>query len=278
MINYTERLTLLMQDIVVARADAVVHRHARRAGVRARRPLERRRRVRHLPLPEPAAERARLLLLARSRDAAASRAARSGSSPSRRVVTIGTRADQVHDLVRAAALLRSVARPLAQGAVLSRRRAVDREARHGRARAVSHRSASSTGIRRIERDDGTYSANCHGQQFFEQVAEMVHDLPGQHARSRRSTTFCGTTSPRSKRATAASSARASGRSRRFRSATSSGSPSSRRARPTPTGVEGRAAARAAAADALHRGRSARPRSSSKDTSRRLIRKGQFSAA
>jgi hypothetical protein len=30
------------------------------------------------------------------------------------------------------------------------------------------------GIRRIEKDDGTYSANCHGQQFFEQVAGMVH--------------------------------------------------------------------------------------------------------
>jgi hypothetical protein len=29
------------------------------------------------------------------------------------------------------------------------------------------------GIRRIERRDGTYSANCHGQMFFEQVAEMV---------------------------------------------------------------------------------------------------------
>jgi hypothetical protein len=29
------------------------------------------------------------------------------------------------------------------------------------------------GIRRIERADGTYSANCHGHQFFEQVAEMV---------------------------------------------------------------------------------------------------------
>jgi hypothetical protein len=31
-----------------------------------------------------------------------------------------------------------------------------------------------SGIRRIERGDGTYSANCHGQRFFEQVAEMVH--------------------------------------------------------------------------------------------------------
>src|ERR671931_2601065 len=30
------------------------------------------------------------------------------------------------------------------------------------------------GIRRIEREDGTYSANCHGHQFFEQVADMVH--------------------------------------------------------------------------------------------------------
>jgi hypothetical protein len=30
------------------------------------------------------------------------------------------------------------------------------------------------GIRRIERGDGTYSANCHGHEFFEQVAGMVH--------------------------------------------------------------------------------------------------------
>jgi hypothetical protein len=30
------------------------------------------------------------------------------------------------------------------------------------------------GIRRIEREDGTYSANCHGHRFFEQVSEMVH--------------------------------------------------------------------------------------------------------
>src|SRR3982751_2744166 len=30
------------------------------------------------------------------------------------------------------------------------------------------------GIRRIERSDGTYSANCHGHRFFEQVSEMVH--------------------------------------------------------------------------------------------------------
>jgi hypothetical protein len=30
------------------------------------------------------------------------------------------------------------------------------------------------GIRRIEKEDGTYSANCHGHKFFEQVSEMVH--------------------------------------------------------------------------------------------------------
>jgi hypothetical protein len=30
------------------------------------------------------------------------------------------------------------------------------------------------GIRRIEKEDGTYSANCHGHLFFEQVSEMVH--------------------------------------------------------------------------------------------------------
>jgi hypothetical protein len=35
-----------------------------------------------------------------------------------------------------------------------------------------------SGIRRIERGDGTYSANCHGQRFFEQVAEMVHTYVG----------------------------------------------------------------------------------------------------
>jgi hypothetical protein len=30
------------------------------------------------------------------------------------------------------------------------------------------------GIRRMERADGTYSANCHGQRFFENVVEMVN--------------------------------------------------------------------------------------------------------
>jgi hypothetical protein len=30
------------------------------------------------------------------------------------------------------------------------------------------------GIRRMEKADGTYAANCHGQRFFEDVVEMVH--------------------------------------------------------------------------------------------------------
>jgi hypothetical protein len=36
-----------------------------------------------------------------------------------------------------------------------------------------HIDPEQRGIRRIEREDGTYSAHCHGPQFFEQVARMV---------------------------------------------------------------------------------------------------------
>jgi hypothetical protein len=36
-----------------------------------------------------------------------------------------------------------------------------------------HIDPEGAGIRHIERGDGTCSANCHGHQFFEQVAEMV---------------------------------------------------------------------------------------------------------
>jgi hypothetical protein len=35
-----------------------------------------------------------------------------------------------------------------------------------------------SGIRRIENQDGTCSANCHGHLFFEQVADMVHTYLG----------------------------------------------------------------------------------------------------
>jgi len=36
-----------------------------------------------------------------------------------------------------------------------------------------HIDPDSMGIRRIEREDGTYSANCHSTRFFEQVSGMV---------------------------------------------------------------------------------------------------------
>jgi hypothetical protein len=36
-----------------------------------------------------------------------------------------------------------------------------------------HIDPDHAGIRRIERGDGTYSAHCHGHEFFEQVAAMV---------------------------------------------------------------------------------------------------------
>lgn len=37
-----------------------------------------------------------------------------------------------------------------------------------------HIDPAAPGIRRMERADGTYSANCHGQRFFEDVVEMVN--------------------------------------------------------------------------------------------------------
>ena len=56
-------------------------------------------------------------------------------------VRVGETLDQVPDLVRAAALLRSVARAIAQSRALSGNAGLDGEARHDRPRAVSHRSA-----------------------------------------------------------------------------------------------------------------------------------------
>ena len=119
MMNYTEALTILMQDIVARVPTLSFIDIARRARLRAVRALACRRRVRHVPLPEPSAERARLLLLARPRQ-------RPHHAPVRMVrhQVAGRHgrhaADEVPDVVRAAALLRSVARALAQGALLSR--------------------------------------------------------------------------------------------------------------------------------------------------------------
>jgi hypothetical protein len=38
-----------------------------------------------------------------------------------------------------------------------------------------HIDPAQNGIRRIEKEDGTFAANCHGPQFFTQVAQMVSD-------------------------------------------------------------------------------------------------------
>ena len=43
-----------------------------------------------------------------------------------------------------------------------------------------HIDPQQNGIRRIERSDGTYAAHCHGPKFFEQVAEMVSEYLDSH--------------------------------------------------------------------------------------------------
>ena len=118
-------------------------------------------------------------------------------------VRIGGTQDQVSDLVRAPALLRSVARSIAQGRSLSGGCAgLAGQARHGRPRALSHRSGSGghpqadprrrqrlaalarAGVLRGGRRDG---------------ASLSRGGPG----SRRSTISCGTTSPSSTRSSVA---------------------------------------------------------------------------
>ena len=84
-------------------------------------------------------------------------------------------AGEVHALVHPAPIPGSVARR-SQGAVVSRpEQHVDREARHRRSRAVSHRSEHN-GIRRIDRSDGSTRRTAtvmilraggrHGHQYF----------------------------------------------------------------------------------------------------------------
>ncbi len=43
-----------------------------------------------------------------------------------------------------------------------------------------HIDPEQAGIRRIARNDGTYSAHCHGDRFFETVAEMVKQYLASH--------------------------------------------------------------------------------------------------
>ena len=88
-------------------------------------------------------------------------------------VRVGPTHDQVSDLVRAAAVLRSVARALAQSRALSGRADVGREARHDRARALSHRSRAVRPPPVSSAPTARDSARSHGPQFYEDVAAMV---------------------------------------------------------------------------------------------------------
>ncbi len=171
MINYTERLTLLMQDIVSRVPALVVHRHGRRAGVRAAGTVECRGRLRHLPLPQSSAERARLLLLARPRIPACITRRSEWFVTKSPVVTIGARqmkymisftlprfCDQSLDRSR-----KERCYPGAEQPWIAKLDTVVHE--------LYHIDPEQNGIRRIDRGDGTYSAHCHSHQFFEQVAD-----------------------------------------------------------------------------------------------------------
>jgi len=101
-----------------------------------------------------------------------------------------------------------------------------------------HIDPALAGIRRIEKGDGTYSANCHGHQFFEQVAEMVHAYQrAPWRRRRRQLPDVPVVSAALHRAARRAAAVRGGRA----------------------GREGGASARRAAAGALHPRRSAHPR-------------------
>ena len=257
MINYTERLTLLMQDIVSRVQTLSFIDVARRAGVRAVRTVERRRRVRHLPLPESAAERTGLLLLARSRH----RPDHPPLGMVRHQVTGGhdRRApDQVSDLVHAAALLRSVAGSFAQGTVLPPgRRCLDREARYGDSRALSHRPGTERHPPPRNAATASTRRNCHTPQFFEPGRGHGLGISRLAARS-----GCLRFSPSRLRALEHEvwrrcRRRASGRSRPIRSVSSSGShPAAMRS--GRRGGRCRALAAFGHSVPLHRRRSARP--------------------
>ena len=97
---------------------AFLHRPVRGSRLRALRPVRSRGRLRHLPLPDAARERAGLLLLARPHDGRADPSIRVvrhqvAHGPARR------HRNQIPDFLRAAQVLRSVARPIAEGLALS---------------------------------------------------------------------------------------------------------------------------------------------------------------
>ena len=172
MINYTERLTLLMQDVVsrvpalayIDMADVLVFARAGRSNAEGAFATC------HclcLPASEPGyyfwRDRSTRVLTRRSEWFVT-------KSP---VVTVGTR--EVKYMISFAlprfcdqSLDRSKKERFYPGADpwIAKLDTVVHE--------LFHIDPDLAGIRRIEREDGTYSANCHGQRFFEQVAGMVH--------------------------------------------------------------------------------------------------------
>ena len=222
MINYTERLTLLMQDIVarvpalsfIDMADVLVFARSGRSNAEGAFATCH---CLTLPPSEPG------YYFWRDRTTqAASRGGRSGSSPSRRS------SRSAHATIK---YMISFALPRFCDQSLDRSRkeqfypgadAVDREARHGRARALSHRS----GARRHP------PHRARGRHLLGELPRpaVLRAGRGDGARriwtaGRRRTSYDflrDDFAALEQRVTAASSAPASGRSRRSRSATSSG--------------------------------------------------------
>ena len=139
MINYTERIALLMQDIVSPDAPLsfidlsevlVFARFGRSEAEGAFATCH----CLTLPESEPG------YYFWRDRDTGELTRRSEWFVTKSPVVRLGETSDQVPDLVRAAALLRSDARAIAQGRSLPRCARLDRQARHRRPRALSHRS------------------------------------------------------------------------------------------------------------------------------------------
>ena len=208
MINYTERIALLMQDVVVRtpRLSFIDLREVLVFGRFGRSDAEGAFATCHcltLPESEPGyyfwRDRSTGELTRRSEWFVT-------KSPEVRIG--GTRVKYL-DLVRAAALLRPDARAIAQGGSLS----ADAPGWLAKLDTIVHElyhiDPDESGIRRVARADGTDSPRSHGPHFYEDVAEMVHGYLAP-APIPRSTISSSTISPSSPRATAASSRRRSG--------------------------------------------------------------------
>ena len=169
MINYTERLTLLMADIV-ARVPALSFIDIREVLVFARAGRSQ---------AEGAFATCHCLTLP-SEPGYCFWCDRSNGRLTRRSEWFVTKSPvvdarvEVPHFLRAAALLRSVVRPLAQGAPVSGRAEPWIAKLDTIGHELCHIDPELSGIRRIERKDGSYSANCHGNRFLELVVQMVH--------------------------------------------------------------------------------------------------------